>query len=51
VIALVAEIGPRRRDDEATDLNRLPALFPLFQPITIGNFAELMSRTDDDGRS
>src|SRR5690349_9393699 len=37
----VAEVGPRRRDYESTNLDRLPALLPLFQPITLGNLAHV----------
>src|ERR1044072_1145661 len=41
MIVYVAEIGPRRRDNETANLNRLPALFPLFQPIAFSNFAQI----------
>ncbi len=41
VIVTIGDVRPRRRDDEAPNLDWLPALFPLFKPVAFGNFAQI----------
>src|SRR6185503_1608719 len=40
-IGALVHVGPRRRDDETTNLDWLPTLFPFFQPVALRNCAHI----------
>src|ERR1051326_3798604 len=40
-IRLFVDLSPRGRNDETSNLNRLPTLFPFFQPITLWDCAHV----------